>query len=87
MPGHEDLVGGTDDAVLDSACLDVGHAVEAGQEDGGDGGGDCLYYDRASAALDAIETGDGELPQRGLEEENQNQRGLAQDHRTEKAYH
>lgn len=77
--GHEDLFGGIDNTGLSGTALDLGHTVEARSEDddqcGADGGDD----DGATAALEAIQGEDEELPEWGLEKEKHDQKHFAED--------
>lgn len=87
MLGHEDLVGGVEEAGLDGAPLDLHHAVQAGGEHDQQRDADRLHHDGAPAALDPIQGHDHQLPERGLEQEGQDQRHLGGDHGVQELYH
>lgn len=87
MAGAKNLIGGVGDAGLVGAVLDVEEAVDGRGKEGKEGSGDGLDDDGATAALEAVEGEDDELPERGLEEEGDDDNHLAQDQGKEQLDH
>lgn len=87
MLRHEDLIRGIGRAGLERSVMELGHAVDAGDEHHQDGPGHSREHDWAPPSLEPIQGHDHQLPQRGLEEEGQYQNHFGPDHGIEQLYH
>lgn len=87
MLGHQNLVRGIDSSGVGGAVPDLEHTVDAGQEHNEYGPGHGLDHDWTPPSLNLVQRHDHQLPQRGLEQKQHNQRHFAEDHRVQELYH
>lgn len=79
MVSKEDLLSGIE--VLEGPGLDVPDGVNGVDQEHENSGADGLDNERAAAAFGPVDGGNQQLPQRGLEEEEQYHRHLPESHR------
>jgi len=88
MAAHENLVGGGKaDAALLGAAPDLSHAVKAGGQHHHHRARHRLHHHGPAAALEAVEAHDGQLAQRGLEEEDEDEGHLGREKAEEELDH
>lgn len=87
MTGHQHLIRGINNTVIDPTLLDLHHTVQTGDQHQQHGSGDGLDHERASTTLHPIQGHDHQLPQRSLEEEEHDERDLGENHRKQELKH
>lgn len=87
MPAKEDLIGWGEGADPVGSGPDLGHAVKAGPENHETCGGDGPHHEGATSALEAVEAEQGQLAERGVEEEHPHHGHLHQQQREQQLDH
>lgn len=76
MPAEEDLVRGIEG--LHRTAMDFGNVVDGGRHHDEDDPGNGFRDEKGSVSLQAVQRHDREVPQRGIEEEDQDQHHFPQ---------